>query len=132
MDTEDAPDVSFPRLFAANVHYGAFGELLEGPLNPYIPSDKTGRQGVITHYGQYGELLEGPRPLESGGKDKDKDENKDKDEDEDEDEDEDKNAGSSKSDVYAKSEEGKGTHLDADRGEKPDLGKISSVKLSKA
>ena len=55
------PDVSFARLAAANVHYGAFGELLEGPL-PVKVIDKASDKVVETHHGRYGELVEGPRP----------------------------------------------------------------------
>lgn len=53
------PDVSFTRLAAANIHYGAFGELLEGPL-PIKVNDKASDQIVKTHHGWYGELVEGP------------------------------------------------------------------------
>ena len=53
------PDISFARLAAANLHYGAFGELVEGLL----PSGLVSRFVAITHYGRYGELVEGPNPV---------------------------------------------------------------------
>lgn len=60
---EKFPDVSFARLAtAANINYGAFGELLEGPPLSIEVFDKASYQVVETHYGRYGELVEGPRP----------------------------------------------------------------------
>ena len=57
------PDVSFARLAAANLHYGEFGELLEGPLPSPQVSDGTGHSSVSSHYGRYGQLMEGPPPV---------------------------------------------------------------------
>lgn len=127
LNTKDVPDVLFPHLFAINIHYGAFGKLLEGFFTPSITSDATGRQGVITYYRQYGELLEGPHSLElykksnvdnneaslGGEKDKDKDEveNKDKDKVENKDENKDKNTSSFKFNVDIKLEGVKGIHV---------------------
>ena len=58
-----ASDVSLARLAAANVHYGAFGELLEGPPPRPQLRDST------SHYGPYGELVERSCPLLVGSKD---------------------------------------------------------------
>ncbi len=57
----NAVDVLFARLAAANLHYGLFGELVEGfsllPISD-IPEDLV----VSTHYWQYGKLLAGSHP----------------------------------------------------------------------
>lgn len=57
------PDVIFARLAAANLHYGEFGELLEGPLPLHQVSDGTGHSFVSSHYGRYGQLVEGLPPV---------------------------------------------------------------------
>ena len=57
------PDVSFARLAAANLHYGEFGELLEGPFPLPQVSDGIGHSSVSSHYGRYGQLMEGPPPV---------------------------------------------------------------------
>ncbi len=49
--------MTFARLSAANVHYGLFAELQEGP--PPTLQITTGSV-IATHYGKYGKLLEGP------------------------------------------------------------------------
>ncbi len=48
--------MTFACFFAANIHYGLFGELQEGP--PPALQITTGSI-ITTHYGKYGELLEG-------------------------------------------------------------------------
>lgn len=57
------PDVSFAHLAAANLYYGEFGELLEGPLPLPQVSNGTGHSFVSSHYRRYGQLMEGPPPV---------------------------------------------------------------------
>lgn len=135
MDTEDALDVSFPRLFTANIYYGPFGNLREGLFISFIFSNATGCQGVITNYKQYGELLEGLYPLKlcrksnvddnklSLGDGKDKDKNKVKNKVKDKNKDNNKNASSSKSDVDAKLKGVKKIHVNSDWGKSKDKDK---------
>lgn len=56
---QDAPEISFACFSAANVNYGPFGELLEGPP-PRSQISYNSWSVIVTHYGQYGKLLEGP------------------------------------------------------------------------
>lgn len=35
-DTSAIPEVTYERLVAANVHYGAFDELVQGPPPPFV------------------------------------------------------------------------------------------------
>lgn len=139
LNTKSAPNVSFPRLFALNIHYGFFGKPMKDPFIPPIFSNATNHQGVITHYGQYGEFLEGFYLLKScrksnmddnevslgGGKDEDIDkvEDKDKNKFEDKNKDKDENIGSSKSDVNTKPEGVKGIYVNFDRGKNKDKNK---------
>lgn len=53
-------DVFFARLATANLHYDAFGELLESPLPFLQVFDGTGHSIVSSYYGRYGQLVEGP------------------------------------------------------------------------
>ncbi len=57
----NAPDVTFACLAIANLHYGSFGELVEG-LSPLPISDLLEDHIVGTHYRQYGELMAGFHP----------------------------------------------------------------------
>lgn len=50
------PGISFARFAAANLDYGAFGELVESSSLSGLIS----RSIAITHYGQYDDLVEGP------------------------------------------------------------------------
>ena len=52
LEPDSSPDVSFPRLAAANVYYGLFGELLEGPFPPPL----YGFSGPC-YYGLYRQLF---------------------------------------------------------------------------
>ncbi len=55
LETINSPPVTFARLALANLHYGPFGDLLEGSL----PTDMCGYNGLC-HYSQYGQLLQDP------------------------------------------------------------------------
>lgn len=117
LDTKNAPNISFLYLFATNIYYGPFEELLEGFFTPFIFSNIINHQDIITSYGQYGKFLKGSYPLKSykksnvnndkassgGEKDKNKDKVKDKNKDE--------NTGFSKSDADAKSDRVKKTYI---------------------
>lgn len=62
----NVPDVSFARFAAANLHYGSYGELVEGPPLLSISDNKREDCGVGSHYGRYGKLVAGPRPISDG------------------------------------------------------------------
>ncbi len=58
----NSPPVTFAWLTLANLHYGPFGDLVEGPL----PTDVRGYTSPC-HYSQYGQLLRGPSPAAIDG-----------------------------------------------------------------
>ncbi len=55
LETINSPPVTFARLTLANLHYGPFGDLLEGPL----PTDMRGYTSPC-YYSQYEQLFRGP------------------------------------------------------------------------
>lgn len=68
LEADSSPDLTFARLTAANLHYGTFEELLNGPLPPYMHGHSS-----PCHYGLYGQLLPNaltqPNPQSAQGQD---------------------------------------------------------------
>lgn len=56
----EAPDVSFACLAATNLHYGLYGDFVEGLS--FLSISNILEDSVCTYYGQYGELVVGFRP----------------------------------------------------------------------
>lgn len=57
-NVDNVPAVLFACLTATNLHYGLFGELIEGPTL-FLPSNKLKDCAIGTNYGRYRELMAG-------------------------------------------------------------------------